>query len=122
MSALLDSILLNESLMIFIYVISILLILIIVIRFYLSKRGYFGEGNIYKILKKLYLKNDYPYIKQIILPINKQNYVYYDAIVFGDYFIYIIEVKNHNGRIIIDPLDDWIYVDSKETKYTINNP
>lgn len=83
--------------------------------------GNFGEGNVYKSLKKLYDKNDYPFIRQIILPVNAKSYAYYDAIVFGDKFIYNIEIKNHNGYLVVDPLDKWIFIDKNAKEITIPN-
>ena len=83
--------------------------------------GNFNEANVFKRLKKIYKTNDYPYIKEIILPINKETYAYYDAIVFGNKFFYLIEIKNHKEQLFIDPLDDWYFVNKKK-KIAFTNP
>lgn len=104
----------------YLLIIIILAILIVIVKNYYY--GNFGEGNIFKTLNKIYHKYDYPYIKQIILPINKGVYTYYDAIVFGDYYIYIIEVKNHDGLLMVDTLSDWTFIDKKTKEHTLSNP
>lgn len=110
----------------FLFILSYIIIIVLVIYlFFLLKHiivGNFGEGNVLLTLKKIHKKYDYPYIKHIILPINKGVYTYYDAIVFGDYYIYIIEIKNHDGLVQIDTLDDWVYVDKRMKEHIITNP
>ncbi|MDL2211838.1 NERD domain-containing protein [Erysipelotrichaceae bacterium OttesenSCG-928-M19] len=112
----------NYYIIIAIYLIVFVLLIILFYKFKHSYIGTFSEANIFRKLKKIYKKYDYPYIKEIILPINKESYAYYDAIVFGDKFIYLIEIKNHHGDILIDPLDDWVYVESSNKQHPFINP
>lgn len=108
------------------YIVFFFLLLIIVLLLLLGRRVYhyfhgnFGEGNIFRRLKKLYEKYDYPYIKQIILNYNKKSYAYYDAIVFGNYYVYILEIKNHHTTLKIDPIDYWQFKEGNEIINIIN--
>ena len=111
----------NYFLIIIIYIIIIILLIYLILKFIKYYFGNFHEANVFRRLKNIYNKFDYPYIKQIILPINKETYAYYDAIVFGDKFIYLLEIKNHQGNILIDPLDDWTYHDKKGQEYHFMN-
>lgn len=109
-----------------IFKLSIVLIIILFVLFWFIKyyrfyMGNFKEGNVFKSLKRLYRKKDYPFIRQIILPINAKSYAYYDAIVFGDKFVYNIEIKNHDGYLVVDPLDKWIYVNKSAKEKSIPN-
>ena len=102
----------------------LILVIIIIYLIFLIKHHFFrnfNEAKFYRYLKRLYKEKDYPYIKEIILAINKETYIYYDAIVFGDKFIYLIEIKNHNGELKIDPLDDW-YFNNKNKLFAFINP
>lgn len=103
------------------YIVLIIIILLIIKLIFNKHIGKFKEAKLFKYLKKLYKQTDYPYIKEIILPINEDTYVYYDAIVFGDKYIYIIEFKNHDGLLMIDPVDDFTYIDSNLNKNTFTN-
>lgn len=98
----------------------ILLFILTLKKLYHYFYGNFNEANIFRRLRRLYKKYDYPFIKEIILPINKESYVYYDAIIFGDYYIYILEIKNHNNTLLIDSLDDWIVKDKKHSIKIMN--
>ena len=103
----------NQITLLFVYFIIIVLVVLLIYKVKHHFFGTFNEAKFYRYLKRLYKEKDYPYIKEIILPINKETYLYYDAIVFGDKFIYLIEIKNHNGEVKIDPLDDWYYYKNK---------
>ncbi|MEG0283718.1 MAG: nuclease-related domain-containing protein [Erysipelotrichales bacterium] len=111
----------NNNILLFI-VYFILLLIVILIIYKIKKKYYanFGEAIVFRKLKQLYNKNDYPYIKNIILPINDEAYAYYDAIVFGNKYFYIIEIKNHKGYLKIDEVDDWVYSDNSEQHSFIN--
>lgn len=121
MNSIINFLLNNQITLLIIYLLVILLITFIVLNIKHNYIGNFNEASFYRILKKLYKKYDYPYIKEIILPINKETNIYYDAIVFGDKFIYIIEIKNHQGKVKIDPIDDWYYI-NKNKKFPFINP
>lgn len=112
----------NYIFVLILYTIIILVLIFLILKFIKYYFGNFHEANIFRRLKKLYNKYDYPYIQQIILPINKETYAYYDAIVFGDKFIYLLEIKNHIGKVFIDPLDDWTYYDKKGQEHHFMNP
>ena len=112
----------NYYLLFIIYILGFLLLVYFVFKLRNHFVGNFHEANVIRKLKKIYHKYNYPYIKEIILPINQESYAYYDAIVFGDKFIYLLEIKNHAGTILIDPLDDWIFIDSKKKKFVFMNP
>lgn len=112
----------NTFLLIIIYVLIIIIFIVLVLKIRKILKGNFGEANIFRRLKRIYNQYDYPYINQIILPINKESFAYYDSIVFGNKFIYILEIKNHSGNIKVDAIDDWIYLDKNKEKYTIVNP
>lgn len=111
----------NSILLLLTYILIILLVIYVFYRLIHHFTGNFGEGNVYKRLKKIYSKYDYPFLKQIILPINEETYAYYDAIVFGDRFIYLIEIKNHKGKLIIDEINDWGYIDDKQDEHVFIN-
>lgn len=112
----------NTFFVIIFYLVTTILIIIIAFKLKHYFKGTFNEANVFKRLKRIYNKSDYPFIKEIILPINKESFAYYDAIVFGNRFIYLIEIKNHSGYLKIDPLDDWIYTDKNKNKHLIINP
>lgn len=100
-----------------------MILIIIILYFFLKKKyiGTFHEANIFRRLKRLYMKSDYPFIREIILPFNKENYAYYDAIVFGDRFIYVLEIKNQPGILKIAPVNDWLYVDNTNKEHPFLN-
>ncbi|MDR1781843.1 MAG: NERD domain-containing protein [Bacilli bacterium] len=107
---------------VFIFMIIVLILVLLLLRkIYLYFHGNFGEGNIYKRLRRLYNEYDYPFIKQIILSYNNKSYAYYDAIVFGDYYIYVFDIKNHHTTLKIDPIDYWQFQEKDEI-ITIINP
>jgi len=108
-------------LMIAAYVVVFLLLVLIIYKIYLKRNGHFGQTNLYRRLKKLYKEKDYPWIKEIILPINDQQYLFYDAIVFGDKHIYLIEMKNQHALIHTDKIDDWSFQDKKNKAILIPN-
>lgn len=111
----------NSILLLITYVLIVLVVIYVIYRIIHHFTGNFGEGNVHKRLKKVYGKYDFPYIKQIILPINEETYAYYDAIVFGDRFIYLIEIKNHKGKLIVDGINDWVYIDDKQNEHVFIN-
>ncbi|MDF9867371.1 hypothetical protein OKW22_000941 [Bacilli bacterium PM5-3] len=112
----------NYYLLLAFYVLVALLVIFLIIIIKHNVVGIFHEASIFRRLKNLYKKYDYPYINEIILPINKESYAYYDAIVFGDKFVYLIEIKNHNGNLLIDPLDDWQYIKKNKQSFSFMNP
>jgi len=114
---------LNEHfyIMVAIYIMAFLVIVLLSRHFYLKKKGIFGQATLYTRLRKLYDEKDYPWIKEIILPLNDQQYLFYDAIVFGDKHIYLIEMKNQKGEIVSDLLDDWYFIDGKMNQIIIPN-
>jgi len=122
MDKLLEIILENYYLLVVGYLLLALLLIYIISKIIKYNIGTFHEANVFKRLKKIYKKYDYPYIKEIILPINKDSYAYYDAIVFGNKFFYLLEIKNHNGPILIDPLDDWQCLNNKKHAISFMNP
>ncbi|MDR3214883.1 MAG: NERD domain-containing protein [Bacilli bacterium] len=112
----------NHYYLVFIFFLIIFFIILFIIKkIYRYHHGLFGEGNIYKRLRKLYSNYDYPYLKHIILNYNKKSYAFYDAIVFGDYYIYILEIKNHHHTLKIDPIDYWSFMEHHH-EITIMNP
>lgn len=121
MSGIIDFLINNQITLLFIYLILFFLVIFFGLKIKHHFIGNFNEASFYRYLKKIYKKYDYPYIKEIILPINKETNIYYDAIVFGDKFIYIIEIKNHQGKLRIDAIDDWYYI-NKNNKYPFINP
>lgn len=121
MDILVDFFLNNKIILLFVYIIAIGLLALIIYQIKRYFWGNFNDAKFFRYLKRIYKKYDYPYIKEIILPINKETYLYYDAIVFADKFIYLIELKNHKGTLVIDPLDDWYFHDKKNT-YPFINP
>lgn len=112
----------NTIITVIFYLIIFILVVIFLLYLYKVNFGNFNEASLFKRLKRLYKEKDYPYIKEIILPLNEQQQIYYDAIVFGDKFIYLIEMKNHVGTLHIDPLNDWYYQDGKNKKISFTNP
>lgn len=111
----------NPIFYLFFYLVLIIIIIFIIRYIQNTFIGNFKEAKLFKYLKRLYKQEDYPYIKEIILPINSDTYVYYDAIVFGDKYIYIIEFKNHDGLLLIDPVDDFTFVNRNMKSYTFTN-
>lgn len=111
----------NSILLLLTYILVVIIAVYTVYRIIHYFSGNFGEGNVHKRLKRIYNKYDYPFIKEIILPINEETYAYYDAIVFGDRFIYLIEIKNHKGKLIVDDINDWSYIDDHQKEHVFIN-
>ncbi|WP_423363744.1 nuclease-related domain-containing protein [Mycoplasma sp. P36-A1] len=104
------------------YIIAIITIIILLFKLKKKFYGNFSETNLFRRLKIIYKEYDYPYIKEIILPMNKENYIYFDAIVLADKYIYIIEMKNHSSKLYADNLNEWYLINNKDKKITITNP
>ena len=90
-------------------------------------QGAAGEELVAAVLSCLD-KKEYRFLNNVSLPYNsdnkhKKNTTQIDHIVFSEYGIFVIEVKNYNGFIVGERMKKkWIAFYSKNKKHSFQNP
>ena len=112
--------------LILIIVAAVVVLLLFFLAFFLIRkrliRNNFKKYS-YKLIYNIALDGDYYLINNLLLPLNEEEHMHIDHLLFGDKYIYLISTRKYSHPVKGGKDDNsWVYVTNKKIPEFVDNP